>query len=261
MKPNGIITLLTDFGATDGFVGAMKGVILSINPDAKLVDLSHQISPQDIEAGAFILNTCYHFFPPGTIHVAVVDPGVGSERRILAVAAHRYFFIAPDNQVLKYILNSDETLTVVEVLNKQFFLKRVSRTFHGRDVFAPVAAHLSLGLPIRNLGNVILDYDRGAVDRAIVTEQKIVGKIIHIDKFGNLITNISEDQLQKPILSIIVGSTRLNRLSKSYAEAAIGQPLAIIGSSGFLEIAVRNDNAQQQLSVNRGDMVELICGK
>ncbi|HEX9971645.1 MAG TPA: SAM-dependent chlorinase/fluorinase [bacterium] len=260
MKPNGIITLLTDFGESDGFVGAMKGVILSINPDAGIVDLSHQIYSHDIEAGSFILFNSYHFFPPGTIHVAVVDPGVGSERRILAVATDRYFFIAPDNQVLKYIFNSDETLTVVEVLNRQFFLKRISQTFHGRDVFAPVAAHLSLGLPIRKLGNVILDYDRGAVDQPVETKQKIAGKIIHIDKFGNLITNISENQLQKPILSIIVGSYQMSHLSKSYADVEIGKPLAIIGSSGFLEIAVRNDNAQKQLSINRGDMVELIWG-
>lgn len=261
MKPNGIITLITDFGVTDGFVGVMKGVILSINPDARIVDISHQISSQDIEAGAFILDNSYHFFPPGTIHVAVVDPEVGSQRRILAVASDRCFFIAPDNQVLKYILNSDETLTVIEVLNRQFFLKRVSQTFHGRDIFAPVAAHLSRGVPIRNLGNVIQDYDRGSIDQPVVTEQKIVGKIIYIDKFGNLITNISEDLLSKSKISVTVGSSQIEHLSNSYADGEIDKPLAIIGSTGFLEIAIKNGNAQNQLSIKRGDIVELIYRK
>lgn len=260
MKPNGIITLLTDFGESDGFVGAMKGVILSINPDAKIVDISHHIVPQDVEAGAFILNNSYPFFPPGTIHVAIVDPGVGSERRILAVAANHNIFIAPDNQILKYIFYSNETLAVVEVLNKQFFLKRVSQTFHGRDIFAPVAAHLSLGLPIQNLGNIVLDYDCGAIDQPIVAGQKIFGKIIHIDKFGNLITNIAECLLKNSKISLAAGSHRIGKLSSAYDDVEIGCPVAVIGSSGFLEIAVRNGNAQQQLSINRGDRVELIFG-
>lgn len=261
MKPNGIITLITDFGESDGFVGTMKGVILGINPDAKVVDISHHIAPQDVEAGAFILNNSYPFFPQGTIHVAVVDPGVGSERRILAVAANHNIFIAPDNQILKYIFNSNETLTVIEVLNKQFFLKRVSQTFHGRDIFAPIAAHLSLGLPIQNLGNIVLDYDRGAIDQPIAAGQEIIGKIIHIDKFGNLITNIAECLLKNSKISLAVGSHRIGKLSRSYSDVENKQPLVVIGSSGFLEIAVRNGNAQKQLSINRGDKVELIFGK
>lgn len=257
MQPNGIITLLTDFGATDGFVGTMKGVILNINPNAQIVDLSHQISPQDIEAGAFILNNCFHFFPTGTIHVAVVDPGVGTQRRILAVASSRYFFIAPDNRILKYIFQSDETFTVIEVLNKQFFLKRISRTFHGRDIFAPVAAHLSRGVSIHDFGDQIEDYDRGAGDWAIVANRRISGKIIYIDHFGNLITNISASQLHKPIRSIAIGSHRIDGVSKSYGDVAIGMPVAIIGSAGFLEIAVRNGNAQQHFAATRGDAVEI----
>ena len=148
MKPNGIITLLTDFGERDGFIGTMKGVILSINPKATIVDISHEIPAQDIEAGAFVLNNSYRYFPPGTIHVAVVDPGVGSNRKILAVQSDDYFFIAPDNQVLKYIFHASETLTVIEVLNKEFFLNKISQTFHGRDIFAPVAAHLSTDVGI-----------------------------------------------------------------------------------------------------------------
>jgi len=255
MKPNGVITLLTDFQEIDGFVGIMKGVILIINPDAKIVDISHQIPAQDIEAGAFILNNSYRYFPPGTIHVAIVDPGVGSERRIIAVASDKYFFVAPDNQILKYIFHSIETLTVVEVLNNQYFLKAVSQTFHGRDIFAPVAAHLSMGVPINYFGREIDNYDRGKIDQPVVSDNIIFGKIIYEDKFGNLITNIAEELINTPISSAIIGKTIINRLSNSYNEVAIGNPLALIGSSGNLEIAVRNGNAQKQLSVNRGDIV------
>jgi len=257
MKPGGIITLLTDFGDRDGFVGMMKGVMLSINPRVKIVDISHHVPSQDIETGAFVLKNSYHYFPPGTIHVAVVDPGVGSERRILAVAADEYFFIAPDNQILKYIFHTIETLTVIEVLNRKFFLNEVSQTFHGRDIFAPVAAHLSSGVPIENLGSVIHDYDRGEIDVPVITDEKIIGRIIYSDKFGNLITNISEASLRKRSYSIVIGSLIITRLSQSYADAGIGQPLAIIGSSGYLEIAVRNGNARQQLSLKRGDFVHI----
>ena len=255
MEPNGIITLLTDFGEIDGFVGTMKGVILSINPHAKIVDISHQIPDQDIEAGAFVLNNSYRYFPMGTVHLAVVDPGVGSERKILAVQSDDYFFIAPDNQILKYIFHSNETLTVVEVLNKQFFLTHISQTFQGRDIFAPVAAHLSTGIAIDQLGPIIEDYDHGEIDVPVVTSSSVMGKIIYADKFGNLITNIAIELINKPISLIEIGSTIINRLSNSYIEVEIGQPLAIIGSSGYLEIAVRNGNARQQLSQDRGGSV------
>jgi S-adenosylmethionine hydrolase len=257
MEPNGIITLLTDFGEIDGFVGTMKGVILSINPHAKIVDISHQIPDQDIEAGAFVLNNSYRYFPKGTVHLAVVDPGVGSERKILAVQSDDYFFIAPDNQILKYIFHSNETLTVVEVLNKQFFLDNISQTFHGRDIFAPIAAHLSTGLCIAQLGRETKNYDRGAIDQPKITKSGIIGSIIYIDKFGNLITNITEKLICKPISSIKIGASIINRLSNSYTEVDIGQPLAIIGSSGYFEIAVRNGNAHQQLSLNRGEVIKI----
>ncbi|UCE04584.1 MAG: SAM-dependent chlorinase/fluorinase [bacterium] len=257
MKPNGIITLLTDFGTTDGFVGTMKGIILSINPEAKIVDISHEIAAHDIEAGAFLLNNCYRYFPKGTIHVAIVDPGVGSERKILAVESDNYFFITPDNQILKYIFHSNETLTVVEVLNKRFFLDSVSHTFHGRDIFAPVAAHLSKGVAINQFGHEITNYDAGEIDEPIITESGIIGKIIYIDKFGNLITNITEDLISKQISLIKIGTTTINRLSDSYAEVYTGHPLAIIGSSGYMEIAVRNGNARKQLYLDRGEIITI----
>lgn len=258
-KNNDIITLLTDFGVNDGFVGTMKGVILSINPAAKIVDICHEVPAQDIEAGAFILNTSYHYFSAGTIHVVVVDPGVGSGRRILAAASDKYLFLAPDNRILKYIFHTNETLTVVEVLNKKLFGRHVSQTFQGRDVFAPVAAHLSTGITLEELGPIIKDYDRGQIDRPWVTNKKIIGKIIYVDRFGNLITNINLALLTRREIRLTIGTITINRLSNCYAEVDSGQPLAIAGSSGYLEIAVRNGNAQQQLYVKRGDMVELNC--
>lgn len=257
MKPNGIITLLTDFGEKDGFVGTMKGVILSINPNAKIVDINHQIPAQDIEAGAFVLNCSYHYFPTGTIHVAVVDPGVGTERKILAVQANDHFFLAPDNQVLKHILNSDETLTVVEVLNKQFFLNAVSQTFHGRDIFAPVAAHLSRGIPIDKFGLKIHHYNRGKIEQPVVTQTGIIGCILYIDNFGNLITNINHSIINRPVSSIELGEIKIKKISNSYGEAETNQPVALIGSSGYLEIAVKNANAQELLSAERKDVIQI----
>ena len=256
MKPSGIITLLTDFGERDGFIGTMKGVILSINPKATIVDISHEIPAQDIEAGAFVLNNSYRYFPRGTIHVAVVDPGVGSNRKILAVQSDDYFFIAPDNQVLKYIFHASETLTVIEVLNKEFFLNKISQTFHGRDIFAPVAAHLSTDVGIEQLGQKKIEkYDRGIIHRPIITEATINGEIIYCDKFGNLISNIQAELIDRPISSIQMGSIKINRLSNSYAEVDVNLPLAIIGSSGYLEIAIRNGNAKRQLLLDQGAKV------
>ena len=257
MKPNGIITLSTDFGIRDNFVGVMKGVIYSINPTARIVDISHSIPPQNINAGAFILHTSYFHFPPGTIHVLVVDPGVGSDRRILAVQANSHFFIAPDNQILKYIFYKNETLTVIDVLNKRYFSQDVSRTFHGRDIFAPVAAHLSNGIPIQALGDVITDFDRGEISSPNISGNKTIGTIIHIDVFGNLITNIKEKDLTKKLFSIKAGSIIFEKLSNSYTEVKIGEPLAIIGSSGYLEIAVRNGNAQRNLDLCLREKVEI----
>ena len=257
MKPNGIITLLTDFGEKDGFVGTMKGVILSINPKTVIVDISHEIPAQDIEAGAFVLNGSYRYFPSGTIHVVVIDPGVGSDRKILAVQSADYFFIAPDNQVLKYIFHSSETLTVVEVLNKQFFLNKISRTFHGRDIFAPIAAHLSTNVGIKQLGQKTRKYDRGIIHQPKITGSNINGKIVYSDKFGNLISNIPAELIDKPISFIQIGSTILNRVSNSYTEVDMNEPLAIIGSSGYLEIAIRNGNAKRQLLLDRGTKVTI----
>jgi len=257
MEPNGIITLLTDFGDADGFVGVMKGVILSINSQARIIDICHALPSQDIDAAALILENSHRYFPKGAIHVAVVDPGVGSDRRILGVQTQDYFFIAPDNSLLKYIFYRNETLTVVELLNKHYFLPEISRTFHGRDIFAPVAAHLSLGVPLTEFGPPVVDFERGDIVQPVILSKKIIGSIVHIDKFGNLITDIPAGTLNKPILVISAGSTALHCLVDSYAHVNVGTPLAIIGSSGFLEISVRNGNASGQLALHRGDIVQV----
>ena len=255
IKPNGIISLLTDFGDKDGFIGTMKGVIYGINPRATIVDITHQIPPQDVNSGAFVLKNCYHYFPKGTIHVAVVDPGVGSERKILLTVTPEHFFIAPDNHILKYIFYSQETIKVFEVFNKKYFLKTVSHTFHGRDIFAPVAAYLSTGIPVDEFGREIQDYDKGDIALPQINRHKISGSIIYIDQFGNLITNIEEHRIKSRKISINLGTQTVNSLSNSYAEVETGEPLALIGSSGFLEIAIRNGNAQKAWNVNIGDPV------
>ncbi|MFQ6112525.1 MAG: S-adenosyl-l-methionine hydroxide adenosyltransferase family protein [bacterium] len=192
-----IITLLTDFGQRDGFVGTMKGVILNTYPDAKIVDISHDIEPQNLAAGAFVINTCYKYFPTGTVHVVVIDPGVGSKRRIICVAASGHFFLAPDNGVLKYIYDECPETQVVEVTNRKLVLSQISHTFHGRDIFAPVAAHLAKGLDLKELGASIHDYDKGRLPVLEEAVDRIKGEIIYIDRFGNLISNIPADELDK----------------------------------------------------------------
>lgn len=257
MKPNGIITLTTDFGENDGYVGTMKGVIFSINPHAQIVDISHQIPAQKIDIAAFILFNSYKYFPPGTIHVIVVDPGVGSQRKILAVQAGGHIFIAPDNQLLKYIFFEHETTEVIEVLNKKYFLDIISATFHGRDIFAPVAAHLSLGTPIKNLGKITTDFRPGEINTPQISKDKIEGEIIFSDHFGNCISNISQQAINGKSFTLECGTTFIDQLSNFYADAKPGGALALIGSSGYLEIAVRDGNAQKEFDIKIHDPVIL----
>jgi S-adenosylmethionine hydrolase len=187
-----VITLITDFGTAGPYVGSMKGVILSIHPDARIVDIAHDIRPQDVDEAAFVLNRAYAYFPAGTIHVVVVDPGVGSDRAVLAVRTERYIFLAPDNGVLKYVFDACPDARVFRVTNQDFSLSPVSRTFHGRDVFAPAAAHLSRGVDIERMGEPFTEYVRGEVQRPEVRPREIRGEIVFIDGFGNGITNIEE---------------------------------------------------------------------
>ena len=251
-----IITLITDFGFSSSYVGAMKGVMLRINPDLQIIDINHNVSPQNIEEAAFILKNVYSFFSAGTIHVVVIDPGVGTDRAILAAQTNDYIFLAPDNGVLKYIFDENPDIRVFKVTNKKLFLEKVSSTFHGRDIFAPVAAHLSKGIPTETVGEPFTEYIRGKVKTPAVDSHRISGEIIYIDRFGNGITNIGEDLLKKKKnLQILIRNTTIKNLSTVYSDVHTGEVLALIGSSGTLEISVNQGNAKKQLEFSVGDSV------
>ncbi|MBM3264907.1 MAG: SAM-dependent chlorinase/fluorinase [candidate division Zixibacteria bacterium] len=258
-----IITLLTDFGGRDGFVGAMKGVILDICPEAVIVDISHDIAPQDIREGAFVLRNACPYFPDGTIHVAVVDPGVGSHRRAIVVETSRHLFVGPDNGIFAYVYRMEKDFRVTRIAHSDFMLPTVSRTFHGRDVFAPIAAHLANGVGPKDIGPPVIDCDLGNIPEPLYRSDGILGHVIHLDRFGNIITDISEDDLLRIAtgrsLCIEVGRATLDRLSVAYADVADGEPLALVNSAGLLEVAVRDGDAARQIGVKRGDDVTVTC--
>ena len=264
-----IITLTTDFGTIDTYVGIMKGVILSINPNAQIVDLTHAIPPQDIYEAAFSIYAAYNYFPKGTIHIIVVDPGVGSDRQAIVCQTDSAFFVCPDNGVLSYLLHSvenegEQPIDSVAIQNSTYYLSEVSNTFHGRDIFAPVAAHLSLGVLLNDIGPPVQTLVQLPIQVPELSGNTLTGQIVKIDRFGNAITNISETAIARlesastgkmPIYEIRVGSARLNRLNRAYAESGVGKPLAIIGSCGLLEIAINGGNAKEGLGLKWGDPV------
>lgn len=256
-----IITLLTDFGTRDAYVAAMKGVILGVNPQAVLVDLSHEVPPQDILAGALILAGAAPYFPPGTIHLAVVDPGVGSRRRGLAAYAHGQFWVGPDNGLFHLIFTPGAAPTIVSLENPAFFRPEVSATFHGRDLFAPVAAHLSLGVDLSRLGPIITDPVPLAVSTPRFTPKTIEGEVIYVDRFGNLVSNLNAAALKAwwggGDLRLKVGPLTIRGLARTYAEKAPGEFLALIGSHGYLEIACAQDSAARRLGAGVGLPVEI----
>jgi S-adenosylmethionine hydrolase len=249
------ITLLTDFGTADGYVAAMKGVIAAIVPDALIDDASHDIAPGDVHAAAWVLAGYWRFYPRGTIHVAVVDPGVGSARRALAALADDQLFVAPDNGLLTRVLGAARVSNVVAIENERFLRDVRSATFHGRDVFAPVAAHLVRGTSHRELGPVISDPVRLQLPQPNRSGKSIAGVIVHIDRFGNLVTNIPADWIDVQS-RVQIGSREL-LVHRTYADVAAGQPLALIGSRDVLEISVRDGNAAAVLSAQRGTSVSV----
>ena len=261
LAPSRVITLMTDFGTSDHYVGVMKGVILNINPQVQIVDLTHAIPPQDINGAAFLIDSAYRYFPTGTIHVVVVDPGVGSSRRAIVCRTATAYFVCPDNGLLTHILCNEEHIHAVAVENSAYFLPQMSNTFHGRDIFAPIAAHLSRGVPIDELGNPVAQPVQFPVPHPEVTAEAIIGHVIWIDSFGNLVTNISHDILesleQKNDVVIHAGSAQLSHLNRSYAESAIGEVLAIVGSSNRLEISINQGDAAQVLGLKRGDTITI----
>ena len=298
MDDTPLITITTDFGTADGYVGAMKGVILGIVPDAEIVDITHKIVPQDVHQAAYVLYSVFSFFPPNAVHLVVVDPGVGSSRRPIALRTVAGCFVGPDNGVFSYVMACDPVDTLAELVDPRYRLPQVSHTFHGRDVFAPAAAHLAAGVPIRTLGPPIDDPVTFPPPRLEVVSDRITGEVLHIDHFGNVITNIgllawdeqvlvfesaflgtrgkspkerSDDSLvdgerhARPSFRageavVTVADQEIAGVHRSYAEVGQGQMVVLVGSSGLLEVAVREGNAARKLGVRRGDSVVLAPG-
>lgn len=256
-----IITLTTDFGYQDSFVGIMKGVIAGINPQARVIDITHGIPPQDILAGALTLRHSVRYFPRGSIHVAVVDPAVGSARRPLLIELDGNFFIGPDNGVMSLAAENIESARIVHLSNPAYHLQPTSTTFHGRDIFAPVAAHLSLGVPPIAFGEPSDSIARVAIPEVVRKSRSLEGEILYIDTFGNLFTNIREHDLtglRSGQLDIVVRSVRVRGLSQNYASTRGGEFIAVLNSWGLLEIAVFKDNAQKLSGTKIGDKVAVV---
>jgi S-adenosylmethionine hydrolase len=249
------IALLTDFGTTDYFVGVMKGVILSINDKAHIIDITHEIPPQDIRSAGFTLNACYRYFPAKTIFVAVVDPGVGSDRRAILVETPEYYFIAPDNGLLSFMFDRENNFRVFEITNDEFFCQPVSRTFHGRDIFSPVAAHLSNGISPNAFGHQIKDYVYNKTEKPTrIDKETIEAEIIQIDRFGNLVTNLKMEDLPENF-TLEINRKKINKLQEYFAAAELGEIFMIFGSAGLLEVVAFRDSAQNILKVKVGQKV------
>ena len=263
-----IITLLTDFGIEDAYVGTIKGVILSVNPSAMIVDITHQIDPQDLIEAAYVIKSSYRYFPKGTVHVIVVDPGVGSDRAIVALEMMGHIFLAPDNGVLTLLMDEGRIDSITRVNNSHYFLEPLSQTFHGRDIFAPVGAHISKGVDLKKLGSGLdrNDLVHLSIRKPSISDKgELVGTIVSVDRFGNCITNIDLNCLEKfykpgfeKNLVIAIGEYEIKGLSKSYDGVGLKQPLAIIGSLGYLEIALNCGSASRHFRAQKGDTIRVI---
>jgi S-adenosylmethionine hydrolase len=259
--PDPIITLTTDFGTGDHLVGAMKGVILNINPAARIVDLNHHVAPFDVLDGALSIANVYKYFPPRTIHVVIVDPGVGTDRRPLLVTGEKQYFVAPDNGVLSVIYER-EPCTVRHVTAEHYFLNPISPTFQGRDIFAPTAAWLSKAFQTEAFGEEITDFLRFTMPKPKTAGQVVKGVVLRVDTFGNLITNLTIEHVpleavEAEAVNLSVGGKEIRKLVQTFALGAPGEPIAVFGSAGFLEIAVNRGNAARTLGANRGAEVTL----
>jgi S-adenosyl-L-methionine hydrolase (adenosine-forming) len=255
-----IITLTTDFGLRDPFVGVMKGVALGICRSAQLVDLTHEVSPYDVREGAIALESAWRFFPSGSVHLAVIDPGVGSARRALAVSAAGHYFVGPDNGLFSFALDGGGW-KAVSIEAPDYRLSVVSQTFHGRDIFAPAAAHLASGVAIERLGPTVTDPVRLERAGSLRQGDELIGEIIGSDRFGNLLTSITGEEASElapwAALAVKVGERNLGAPVTCYEEAAAGVPRAIVGSSGRIEIFVRTGSALAVLGARRGTVVRI----
>jgi S-adenosylmethionine hydrolase len=257
---NRLIAFLTDFGTRDWYVATLKGIILSHAPRAQVVDITHDIPPQDVIAGAFVLASVVEWFPPETIFVAVVDPGVGSERPLLAARADQRYFIGPDNGLLSWSLERASQATIVRLTNRRYWLKDISRTFHGRDVMAPVAAHLARGVRLSQLGRPVERITKLAVPAIQRHERSVEGSILHIDAFGSLITNLPETLLRGKLSAgpvMVRYKERQARMVSSYLEGQPNELIAVVGSLRLIELAIREGSAAWVCNARRGDPVEL----
>jgi S-adenosyl-L-methionine hydrolase (adenosine-forming) len=258
-----VIALTTDFGTADWFVGTLKGVLAHLAPSATVVDLTHDLAPGDIRGGAFTLAAATPYFPKRTVHVVVVDPGVGSARRAIAVQTLDGFFVGPDNGVLSWALARQKVRAIHALENEAYFLQPVSRTFHGRDIFAPVAAFLSRGVPIRRLGPALKEFVRFDWPEPRRRQGRIEGEVVYIDRFGNAITNLGCEILSgtDPVFCEIYGRCRrVCRLGGFYQSVSPNAPIALVGSCGFVEVAVNGGSAEKALGVRIGTRVVLRQG-
>lgn len=259
--PARVITLLTDFGTQDAYVGIMKGVILCINPAARIVDLTHAVRPQDVRTAALVLRRAVPFFPPDTIHVVVVDPGVGSARRPLLIETEHGMLLGPDNGVLAPAASVLQRRVIRDIQNEHYFRHPVSHTFHGRDIFAPVAAHLARGVAAADLGPAVDAMVELALPTPRCTPTAVAGEVVLVDRFGNLITNLDADTLARfpaQEVSVSIGGSRVAGLVSAYAAVGEGMPLAIVGSWDVLEIAVRNGSAAEMFAAGPGTPVSVV---
>jgi S-adenosyl-L-methionine hydrolase (adenosine-forming) len=259
-----LITLTTDFGLNDHFIGTVKGVILNAVPDVKIVDICHSVQAFDVLDGALTISQAYAYFPPGTIHMVIVDPGVGTARRPIILTTNLHRFVAPDNGVLSMIYDREERLSVRHVTAEHYFLQPVSNTFHARDIFAPIAASLAKGVDPDRFGEEITDYVRFAAPRPKPADGNTMrGVVLKVDRFGNLVTNITPQdvpllfQPEPPVFQIVVGKREITQIHSNYAQGAPGEVFGILGSMGFLEIAANRGAAAQILGVGKGTEVSV----
>ncbi|MGC8659781.1 MAG: SAM hydrolase/SAM-dependent halogenase family protein [Desulfomonilaceae bacterium] len=255
---NRVITLTSDFGYRDGFVAQMKGVILGINPNVRLIDTTHDIEPFSMLSAALVLNGFYKYFPDGSIHLVVVDPGVGSTRRGLVLRSRGHYFVGPDNGVFSLIYLDDDSVEIREIQDSKLIARQPHPTFHGRDIFAPVAAHLSKGTDFAEIGSLISDPERINFPRVVEIDSGVEGRVIHIDRFGNLSVNIHSMMLDRPIKEICVGSTKISKLSKTFSDVEKHESVALINSFGLLEIGMNRTSAADRLGVGIGARVRVI---
>ena len=260
-----MVTFTTDFGSSDHFVGTMKGVITSINPDAKIIDICNAVQPYDILDGALTLLQSYRYFPANTVHLVIVDPGVGTTRRPLLVTAEKHIFLAPDNGVLSLVYEREERLSVRHITAEHYFLQPVSHTFHGRDVFAAVAGWLSKGVEVTKFGDEITDFVRFAAPKPKAVNEKLMkGIVLKVDHYGNLITNLTPKEVphlfdeEPPPFKILVGKHEVTKMKAVYAQGTPGEVFGILGSMGYLEIATNRGAANRAVGAEKGSEVGVL---